>query len=94
MTPLKANGSMVTSSTNHELCRHTDDVTTLKANDSYGGAAMDVRCPFSAMDSAVLGLASLGCGCCGARFGTEVCTLEDASELHAFAPPLKVLPCV
>ena len=49
------------------------------------------------MDSAVLGLASSsGCGCCTVWrvFGTEVYTLEDAIELHAFAPPLEALACV
>jgi hypothetical protein len=29
----------------------------------------------------------------GARFSTEIHTLEDAIEFHAFAPPLEALPC-
>jgi hypothetical protein len=48
------------------------------------------RVRVSSMDSAVLGLAALGCGCCTVR---SVFALEDAIEFHAFAPPLEALPC-
>jgi hypothetical protein len=34
--------------------------------------AHPVRCAFSTMDSAVLGLASLGCGCCAVRVLTGI----------------------
>jgi hypothetical protein len=53
----------------------------------------EVRCAFPTMDSAVLGLASLGCGCCMVRVFRRILALEDAIELHTFVP-LEALPCV
>jgi hypothetical protein len=54
---------------NHELC-HPDDVTggfQCPHCTAYVPGPMDVRCAFFTMGSAVLGLASLGCGCCTVR---------------------------
>jgi hypothetical protein len=57
--------------------------------------SLEVRCSFFTMDSAVLGLGSLGCGCCTVWrvFGPDF-ALEDAIGIHAFAPPLEALACV
>jgi hypothetical protein len=46
------------------------------------------------MDSAVLGLASSGCGCCTVRVFRQEFALEDAIEFRAFAPPFEALACV
>jgi hypothetical protein len=45
-----------------------------------------VRCAFSTMDSAVLGIASLGCGCCTVRVFRQKLERENAIEFHTFAP--------
>jgi hypothetical protein len=43
-----------------------------------------VGCAVFTMDSAVLGLASLGCSCCTLHVSRQEFTLEDAIEFHAF----------
>jgi hypothetical protein len=50
-----------------------------------------VRCTFSTIDSAVLGLGSSGCGCCTVRVFRQ--TFALAIKFHAFAP-LQALACV
>jgi len=57
--------------------------------------AVQVRCAFFTMGSAVLRLAALGCGCCTVRVSRQKSTLEDyiAIEPHGFAP-LEAMPCV
>jgi hypothetical protein len=51
-----------------------------------------VRCAFSTMDSAVLGLGLLGCGCCTVCVFRQEFTLEDAIGSHACS--LEALACV
>jgi hypothetical protein len=45
------------------------------------------------MDSVVLGLAPLGCGCCTVLVFRQKSTLEDVIEFRAFAPR-ESLPCM
>jgi hypothetical protein len=70
-------------------------VQTLKATtpgSCVHQCAMLVRWSFSTMDSAVLGLGSLGCGCCTLLVFEEDFALEDAIGSHAC--PLEALACV
>jgi hypothetical protein len=63
-----------------------DMLTMFPADDDFDITLIVVRCAFSTMDSAALGLASSGCDCCTVRVFRLGFTLEDAIEFHAFAP--------
>jgi hypothetical protein len=67
------------------VCERTCPKTQAVPNpgDATGAFGRVARCALFTMDSAVLGLGSLGCGCCTVRVFRLKFTLEDAIGPHA-----------